>query len=224
MTWIPIYAQIPPQNGQTLGPARLASPGPLRIESVSFNHGYVDDDSAFGWVGIDLVEIRKGATRGEHVARYAKAYRQDGATAPMWAMVAENTDWSGKGPFCVIEVDAVSRGRDPNTFRRGVWVVLGKVRESPPEEGPAFFDAAYDIQALNFDQSQIDLRTGYKCSVPAEFAFEMLGGSALRLSEDPAVATLKFNVRSGYTGFWQGNYLIWGFNNTTKQIVDHVQF
>lgn len=190
---IPEPARIPRQNGATLGPLHLKSSNGLpEIQSVSFNHGYVDGNSggAYGWVGIDLLEIRPGAT-GENVARVMKTYRLPGATAAAWAFNPELTDYSGIGHIWGGEVNIMSKGRDAAHTRRGVGLVLGEaVFSGAPTYQEVYIDVGFNIEPFRRDVNgaivpdNVRVGTAYKCDAPCDVFLRCRAGERLYLSTD----------------------------------------
>jgi len=129
---LPPGALIPPQHGGVDGPLYLRSTsGRTEIQSARITQGYVDANSnAYGWAGIDRLDILPGTFLGEHVGRYIKNYRHLGvlAGASAWALCAELTDWGGKGNGWAAEFDFMSRGHDPASLRLGVGLVFGEAQ------------------------------------------------------------------------------------------------
>jgi len=125
---IPPFAAVHPQNGGIDGPTYLRSlTGSTEIQSARYTHGYVDANSnAFGWAGMDRLDVMSGTVHGEHVGRYIKGYRHPGASASMWGACIEGTDWSGKGTLWGAEIDVMSVGADPASLRLGLGIVVGE--------------------------------------------------------------------------------------------------
>jgi len=154
---LPPAAAIHPQHGGIDGPLYLYSrSGTPEIQSARYTHGYVDANSgAFGWAGLDRLDVLSGTTFGEHVGRYIKLYRHPGASASAWGICVEGTDWSGKGNLWGAEIDVMSVGADPASLRLGIGIVVGEAVQKGAA-GPTYERVVLDYGICGIPFRRVD--------------------------------------------------------------------
>ncbi len=101
----------------------------------------------------------------------------------------------------------------------------GVLLDIPLERGVAHLDAYFRLVPYFYDAgyAKIDhfIRSEVKCE---EAIISMQGGDRIRLSDDPVVAEFGFHTDSGITGFWRGDFCVWGVHNVTGQVYSMWQF
>lgn len=133
---------------------------------------------------------------------------------PAFGQVIEINKLRPEGNIWGQEIDlGVTGGRQPGVWRIGQGVVV-----LSRDGGEAWISHGFRLMPFDGGSGPHRARTDYGLSIEmpcVEACVSIPGDQAIRLSPDPAVGELKFDITTGYLGFWRRDGLcIWCVNQT----------
>jgi hypothetical protein len=194
-------------------------------QGIRYSHLVTQQPTEPGLDWAVLVMQNNYANEGDKAAFYSQHNKY--GRAPGWAGVFETRCVNRDGNCWGVEIDIGTNGgshieKNPPEYRIGLGIV--QVNDTPNKTRS---EIDYGIWVLPFyaDYGKVSTRYGVRVDVPCTVAcFSVPSGQNYEFSDDPLVGKLKFDPESGFTGFWKHDtFLIWGFNNTTGQVLTNWQ-
>lgn len=203
-------------------------PGPREVSANIYAYTYAPPGSiTYEWNIIG--EIDNDSDDGDKCASYFKARKWGrGATWPAVFEAQDMYEGTDGGPLYVAELDYMGpRGR--RTTGAGVLCVFGRSAlgplRDPDDNGVSHLDAYFRLVPYywDFGKTKIDyfIRAEVKCE---KAILSMQGGDCIQLSDDPAVPVHRFDVQTGYVGYWKGRLCVWGVHAVNGDVVQMREF